>query len=108
MDNLINYVVGVFMEGLLIGALFWVISYITIESTSLSGALKAGVISELVGNIPYLFGIDPLGTPALAMSVVAGFIFVRLILRVGELTVLPATYGVAMTYFALIAIVSCA
>lgn len=108
MENLINYIVGVATEGFVVGALFWCISYITIESTSLRGALRAGWISELVGNIPYLFGIDALGAPALAMTVVGGFIFIRMILRVGELTPLKATYGVAMTYFALIAIVACA
>ena len=41
------------------------------------------------------------------MSLVAAVVFVRLIMRVGELTAGKAFYGVAMTYFVLIALVTC-
>ena len=108
MDYFLNYIFGVVGEGLVIGILFWAIAYITIESTSLGGAVKAALISELIGNIPYLFGVEPLEAPAIMMALVAAIIFTRLILRVGELTPLKASYGVAMTYFVLIAVVSCA
>ena len=108
MDYFLNYIFGVVGEGLVIGILFWAIAYITIESTSLGGAVKAALISELIGNIPYLFGVEPLEAPAIMMALVAAVIFTRLILRVGELTPLKASYGVAMTYFVLIAVVSCA
>ena len=108
MVGFVDYILGVAGEGFLIAILFWSISYIVIESTSLRGALRAGLVSESIGNIPYLFGATALTAPALAMSVVGGIIFVRMILSIGELTLLKAIYGVSMTYFALIAIVSCA
>lgn len=108
MDYLLNYIFGVVGEGLVIGFLFYAITYITIESTSLGGAVKAALVSEAIGNIPYLFGVEPLETPSIAMALVAAVIFTRMILRVGELTPLKASYGVAMTYFVLIAVVSCA
>ena len=86
----------------------WCITYITIESTSLRGALRAGLISEAIGNIPYLFAVPAVSPPGIAMSLLAAFVFIRVILRVGELTPLKAGYGVGMTYFVLLAIVSCA
>ena len=108
MDYVLNYIFGVIGEGLVIGFLFWAIAFITIESTSLSGAVKAGLVSEVIGNLPYLFGVEPLDPPSIAMALVGAIIFLRMILRVGELTLLKAGYGVAMTYFVLIAVVSCA
>ena len=107
MTELGNYLWGVLSEGLVIGLLFWVLVYVTVESTSLYGALKAGLISEAIGNLPYLVGEDALGPVSLLMTVVAAVIFVRVILRVGELSALKATYGVLTTYFALVALVSC-
>lgn len=107
MDNLLNYIYGVIVEGTVVGALFWSIAYITMERTSLRGALAAALASEALGNIPYLFGLTALDAPALAMTLVGGVVFVRGILHVGELNALRATYGLAMTYFALVAIVTC-
>ena len=107
LDNLLNYLMGVGLEGMLVGFLFWAITYMVLESTSLSGALKAGLISEAVGNIPYLFGIPAISPPSFAMTAIGVVVFVRMILRVGELTAARASVGTAMTYFALIAIVSC-
>ena len=107
MDVIGNYLWGTISEGLVVGGLFWVISFLVIESTSLRGALIAGLASEAIGNLPYLFGMPPLSPPSLLLAVVGGVIFVRLILRVGELTPMRAIFGTLMTYFALLAIVSC-
>ena len=54
--HLLDYLWGVFSEGAVIGLLFWVILKVTVESSSLWVALRAGVISEAVGNLPYLWG----------------------------------------------------
>ncbi|MCR9260375.1 MAG: hypothetical protein NXH95_11675 [Pseudomonadaceae bacterium] len=107
MENFTTYLVGVAMEGALLGVLFWVITLITVESTSLVGALRSAFIAEAVGNIPYLWGLPATTPPGLLMSLVAAFIFIRLIMRIGELTAGKAFYGVAMTYFVLIALVTC-
>lgn len=107
MENFTTYLVGVAMEGALLGVLFWVITLITVESTNLVGALRSAFIAEAVGNIPYLWGLPATTPPGLLMSLVAAFIFIRLIMRVGELTAGKAFYGVAMTYFVLIALVTC-
>ena len=107
LDNLLAYILGVALEGVLVGFLFWGITYIVLESTSLSGAVRAGLISEAVGNIPYLFGIPALSPPSFAMTAIGAIVFVRMIQRVGELTLARASVGTAMTYFALIAIASC-
>ncbi|NKB99199.1 MAG: hypothetical protein GKR90_12000 [Pseudomonadales bacterium] len=107
MESVINYVYGVIVEGVVVGALFWSITYITMESTSLRGALGAALASEAVGNIPYLFGLGALEAPTLGMTLIGGVVFIRMILRVGELTAFRATYGLAMTYFTLVAIVAC-
>jgi hypothetical protein len=42
------------------------------------------------------------------MTLLAGGIFVHIILRVGELTVGKTLLGLLMTYFFLVAIVACA
>ncbi len=107
LDNVLTYLMGVGLEGMLVGGLFWVITYIVLESTSLSGALRAGLVSEAVGNIPYLFGIPAISPPSLAMTLLGIVVFVRMIQKVGELTLMRASVGTTMTYFALIAIVSC-
>ena len=107
LDNLLTYLMGVGLEGVLIGFLFWGITYIVLESTSLSGALRAGLISEAVANIPYLFGIPAISPPSFAMTAVGAVVFVRMIQKVGELTLGRACVGATMTYFALIAIVAC-
>ena len=107
MENFTTYIVGVALEGILLGGLFWVITLITVESTSLMGALRAGLIAEVVGNLPYLWGLPATTPPALLMSLVAAVIFVKLILRIGELTGGKAFYGTAMTYFVLVALVTC-
>ncbi len=107
MNLVFDYLYGVVTEGVIIALLFWVITYITLERSSLWGAVKASLVAEAVANLPYLFGEGPLSPVSLGMAVVGAFIFIRLILRVGELSALKASYGVGMTYFALIAIVSC-
>lgn len=103
-----TYLWGVISEGALISFLFWIIVYLTVERTSLYVAIKAGLISEAIGNLPYLAGEGPLGEVSLLMSVVAAAVFVWIILRAGELTALKAVYGIFTTYFALIAVVACA
>ena len=107
MNGLGQYVYGVVTEGLLIGALFWVITYITIESTTLWYALRASLIAEMVGNLPYLAGVDGLSPPGILMTVFAFAIFARLIIKTGELPAGKAIYGVSMTYFVLVAMVTC-
>ncbi len=107
MAGLGTYLSGVLLEGLLIGFLFWSITFITIESTSLGGALRAALLAEAVGNLPYLWQLPATSPPSMAMAVVAAVIFVRLIMRVGELPMAKAVYGTAMTYFVLVAIVTC-
>ncbi len=102
-----NYLLGVLLEGLVFGFLFWVITYITMESTSLYGALRAALIAESLGNLPYLAGEGAMSPPTLLMTAIAAWLFVRLILRVGELTLAKAIYGTAMTYFVLTALVAC-
>ena len=56
-----TYLWGVISEGALISFLFWIIVYLTVERTSLYVAIKAGLISEAIGNLPYLGGEGPLG-----------------------------------------------
>lgn len=104
----IDYLLGVLIEGLVIGALFWVITYLTVESTDLLAAVRSALIAETVGNLPYLFGVGALTPPGAIMAMVGMFVFVRLIVNVGELTWLTASYTTLMTYFALVAVVSCA
>lgn len=102
-----DYLLGVVLEGLLFGFLFWVITYITIESTSLMAALRASVLAEALGNLPYLAGEPGLSPPSILMTLFAAILFVRLILRVGELTPGRAVYGTLTTYFVLTALVAC-
>lgn len=102
-----NYLSGVLIEGLLIGVIFWIITLITIESTSLWGAVRSAVLAETVGNISYLWGLPATSPPGILMSLLAAVIFVRLVLRIGELTPTKAVYGTAMTYFVLVALVTC-
>ena len=54
LEVIANYIFSVALEGLALGFLFWAITYITVESTSLPGAIKAGLGAEIVGNLPYL------------------------------------------------------
>jgi hypothetical protein len=107
MSALASYISGVFLEGLLIGFIFWFVTYITIESSSLSGALRAGLMSEAIGNIPYLWGLPATSPPSMLMSLLAAIIFVRLIMRIGELNAFKAIYGIVMCYFILTALVTC-
>ena len=102
-----NYVSGVLAEGVLIGVIFWIITYITIESSSLWGAVASAITAEIVGNAPYLWGLPATSPPGMLMSLIAAMIFIRLILRVGELTLTKAVYGTSMTYFVLVALVTC-
>jgi len=106
--TIVDYLWGVASEGLVVGMLFWVIMYLTVEGTSLIGALRAGLISEAVGNLPYLLGEGPTSPISIAMLAVGGYVFYNRIMRVGELTPLKAIYGLLMTYFALSALVACA
>ena len=105
--NLGHYLSSVILEGITFGILFWVITCITVESSSLWGAVRAALIAETVGNLPYLAGVPATEPPAILTTLVAAFIFVRLILRVGELTPGKALYGTTMTYFVLVALVTC-
>jgi hypothetical protein len=107
MEVIWTYLVGVLLEGLLIGFAFWLITYMTLEISSLRGALRAGLISEAIGNVPYLAGMGPLDLPALIMTLIAGVVFVRVILRVGELSISKVLFGLMMTYFFLVALVAC-
>ena len=101
------YLFSILLEGLVFAFLFWAITYITIESSSLSGAIKAALIAEAVGNLPYLAELPAISAPGLLTTVFAAILFCWLILRVGELTLGRAIYGVTMTYFVLVAAVSC-
>jgi len=102
-----QYVVSVFAEGIMIGILFWMITYITLESSSVWVAIRSSVIAEVVGNVPYLWGIAATDPPAIATSLMAAIIFVYLVSKVGELSGGRAAYGTAMTYFVLVALVTC-
>jgi len=108
MAGVFQYLSSIFLEGIVIGFVFWLITYITIESSSLWGAVRASLIAETVGNIPYLWELPSTSAPALAMSLVAAVLFISLIMRVGELSAAKATYGTAMTYFVMVALVTCA
>ena len=108
MAGVFQYLSSIFIEGIVIGFVFWLITYITIESSSLWGAVRASLIAETVGNIPYLWELPSTSAPALAMSLVAAVLFIILIMRVGELSAAKATYGTAMTYFVMVALVTCA
>lgn len=105
--TIVDYLWGTLSEGVVIGILFWLILYITVESSNGWAAVRAGIVSELIGNLPYLWGEPSLSPISLLMSLVGAVLFVRLILRVGELTPLKATYGIVTTYFALVAVVAC-
>ena len=107
MAELWTYLYSVVLEGAAIGIVFWIICYITVESSSLWGAIRAAIIAELLGNIPYLWGLDATSGPGMICGLAAAVLFVYLIQRVGELTAMRAAYATAMTYFALVAIVAC-
>ena len=102
------YVSDVLLEGIGIALAFWIITYLTLESTSLAGALRAGLASEAVGNLPYLAGIGAMEPPSIIMTLVGAALFVRIILRVGELTLIKVLLGLLMSYFFLVALVACA
>lgn len=102
-----NYISSVFIEGVLIGMVFWSITYITIASNSLWTAVRASVIAEAIGNLPYLAEIGPTEPPSILASLIAAFIFCNLILRADQLSVGHTIYGVCMTYFVLVAVVAC-
>ena len=108
MEPLANYISGVFIEGLLVGVMFWLITMITVESSSLWGAVRSAVLAETIGNIPYFWDLPATSPPGIAMTLVGAVIFVRLVLGIGELTPMKAVYGTAMTYFLLVALVTCA
>ena len=107
-ENILNYIGLVGIEGFVFGLLFWVITYITLESTSMWGALRSALIAEAIGNLPYIFGVPPLAPPSILFTLMAAFVFVYLILKVGELSFGRATYATATTYFVLVALVACA
>jgi hypothetical protein len=102
------YVTGVLVEGIVVGIAFWVITYITLESSSFAAAVRAGIISEVVGNLTYLAGLGPMEPPSILMTLVGGALFVRIVLRAGELTPLQAVASLTMTYFFMVALVACA
>jgi len=102
-----QYVVGVVFEGVMIGVLFWGITFITMESSSLWGAVRASLVAEVVGNTPYLWSLPATSPPGIAMTIIAVGIFAYLVLKVGELTPAKVFYGTAMTYFVLVALVTC-
>ncbi len=107
MANVGYYLWSVVQEGFVFGILFWVITLITVESTSLWGALRSALLAETVGNLPYLAGISGTDPPSILTTLIGAAIFVSLILRVGELTPGKALYGTTMTYFMLVALVTC-
>lgn len=107
METLGNYLIGVFLEGLLLGGLFWVITFITVESSSLFRALLAGFAAEAIGNLPYFWDLPGDSPPGILMSIIGAGVFVKMILRAGELTFGKAFYGTSMTYFVLVALVTC-
>ncbi len=102
-----DYLLGVLLEGLLFGFLFWLLTYILIESTSLWVALRAGLVSEALGNLPYLAGEPALSPPSLLMTLFGALLFVHLVLRAGELSSGKTAYGTVSTYFVLTALVAC-
>ncbi|NOX51188.1 MAG: hypothetical protein GXP16_11750 [Gammaproteobacteria bacterium] len=102
-----TYLLSIITEGFVIALLFWIITYITIESTSLAGTFRAGLIGEAVGNVVYLFDLPATSPPGILMAMVGAYVFIHQVLRIGELTPMKAFYGVAMTYFALIALFTC-
>lgn len=108
MENIGLYIWGTISEGVVVAILFWLIMAVTIETTSQVGALRSALYAEAVGNLPYLWGESALGPVGLTMTLVGMAVFVRTILRVGELNALKAVYGVLTTYFMLVAVVSCA
>ena len=107
LETIDGYLFSIVYEGLIFAFLFWAITYITIESTSLSGAIRAALLAEAIGNLPYLAGLPAQSAPGALGALISGIVFCWLILRVGELTAGKAVYGVAMTYFVLVAMVSC-
>ncbi|MEM7079409.1 MAG: hypothetical protein AAF513_12345 [Pseudomonadota bacterium] len=108
MDMLWDYLQAVFMEGLIIGAVFWSLVYVVVGSSSFVAALRSAFIAEAIGNLPYFWGITSTEPPNLLMGLVGAIIFVRLIVRVGELTMTQTIYGTTMTYFFLVALTACA
>ena len=102
-----GYLVDSVLEGLVIGFVFWLILLITVEGTSLWAAVRAAVVAEFIGNLPYLAGMSAIDPPTILTTLIGAVVFVRLILRVGELTAFKASYGVLMTYFVIAALYTC-
>ncbi len=105
--NIGQYFLNTLIEGAVIGFIFWILIYITFEGTSLWPSIRTGILSELIGNLPYLAAMPAFSPTGIFMTVLAAGIFVKLILEVGELTLGRAAYGILTTYFFLTAIVAC-
>ena len=80
MDWIWAYVTGVILEGFTISMAFWVITFITLESTSLKGAFRAGFASEAIGNLPYLGGIGAMDPPTILTTLIGAGVFLHIIL----------------------------
>ena len=104
---LLDYLISIPKEGLVFGFLFWVVTWITLESSSLWGALRSAMWAEVLGNLPYLAGEPALSPLTLLSTALSAVLFVRLIVRVGELSTARAAYATATTYFMLTAVVAC-
>lgn len=102
-----EYLLAVAMEGVIIGTVFWSLIYVVVGSSSFSAALRSALIAELIGNVTYFWGITTLEVPSLLTGLLGALIFVRLIVRVGELTLAQTLYGTTMTYFFLVALSAC-
>ena len=107
MSALSNYLIGSITEGMVVGLVFWVITLITVEGTSFVGALRSALLAEFIGNLPYLAGLSALDPPTILPTLIAAVGFVRLVVKIGELTPFKATYGAVMTYFVLAALYTC-
>ena len=107
MSALTSYLISSISEGIVVGLVFWIIMLITVEGTSFIGALRSALLAEFIGNLPYLAGMSALDPPTILTTLIAAVVFVRLVVKVGELTPFKATYGTIMTYFVLAALYTC-
>ena len=107
LENIGTYLVSIALEGVLFAVIFWVLMFLTVERTSMIGAVRAALVAEAVGNLAYLAGEGGMSPPSLLLTLVSVGIFLRMILRVGELSLGKAAYGTSMTYFILVALVTC-
>ena len=106
-SNIGDYLSSIFLEGLLFALLFWVVGYITVERSSLWIAIRASLLAEVIANLPYLAGVPASTPPGILMTLVGAVIFVRLVVRAGELSLGQTSYATLTSYFILVAVVAC-